>query len=320
MTALWRIVVVGGVLALAALVFFIVQSNLRSASFLHAVRSGDGVEVRRLLEKEPDLLATKVMPQGSRSTNGQTRWRGRTPMHYVVSGWSANPVAVADAMLAAGLDVNARLNGDSYLHLAADAGDLTMMAWLLDHGTDVNVRNACEHPVEAICASGKFAEWQPSDRLRVAGTGCTGCDHDGQTPLHAVQRSSHAYEGTLLLLARGADLNAVDAIGRTALHVAAQAGRQSQDQRVLCAYGADPAVRDRNGKLAADLARETDQAKTVDRYSQTGPGELAGWLAPGGGCATVAARARPGAPVPEADVDAAWRAYACSRVPKYCGG
>ena len=157
-----------------------------------------------------------------------------------------------------------RMDGDTLLHVAAETGDVPMMTWLLDKGADVNARNGCEHPEEAICNSGEFADWQPFDRRRASGTVCKGCDHDGQTPLHAAQRSSRAYEGSTLLLARGADVHAVDAAGRTALHIAAQEARASQDPRVLCAYGADPL-----SATAAERHRQIWPAKATSRSQST---------------------------------------------------
>ena len=309
----WRIVFSLGAIALAVFGFFGIRSNLRTDAFLAAVQEKDVAAVRRLLEQEPALMTTPVMPQGSRSTDGSIRWRGRTPLHYLVSD-SSGEMEVAEVFLAAGADFKDRLEGDTLLHVAANSGDLPMMTWLLANGVDVNARNGCEHPVEALCSSGQFADWQTFDRQRASGTVCTGCDREGQTPLHATQRSIRAFEGSTLLLERGADVRAVDAAGRTALHVAAQESRSSQDPRVLCAYGADPSARDRNGKTPADLASESD----ADRYSTTGPDELAGWLRPAGGCAGIAALARPGAPVAMEDVDAAWRAYVCTRDAKWC--
>jgi Ankyrin repeats (3 copies)/Ankyrin repeat len=314
----WRFVFLLCAIALGAMVFFMIRSNLRSDAFLAAVRSKDVAAVRRVLERQPDVITTPVMPQGSQSNSNRVRWLGRMPMHVVVSDITGGSTELAETLLAFGADFKVRLNGDTLLHLASQTGDLAMMTWLLDKGADINARNACEHPAEAICGSGEFDGWQPSDRRRDSGTVCRGCDHEGQTPLHAAQRASRAFEASTLLLARGADVHAVDVAGRTALHVAGQSASGSHDPRVLCAYGADPAARDRQGKTAADLAREADAAKSVDRYSSTGPGELAGWLQAGGGCSQIAARVRPGAPVPMDDVDAAWRAYVCTRDAKWC--
>jgi ankyrin repeat protein len=314
----WGAVLLLGGSAIVALMFFIIRSNLQISGFLRAVRSENVASVRRLLERQPDLINTKLMPQGSASRSGEVRWLGRTAITEVASDITGGSIELAETLLAFGADLNTRLNGDSLLHLAADAGDLPMMTWLLDKGVDVNVRNGCEHPAEARCGSGEFDNWQPADRRRVGATTCKGCVNEGQTPLHAVQRGSHAYEGSVLLLARGADVSAVDAAGRTALHVAGQEASTSHDPRVLCAYGADVTARDRKGRTASDLAREAELAKTVDRYMTTGPGELADWLQPGGFCSQIAARARPGAPVPADEVDVAWRAFICKRDSKFC--
>lgn len=225
-------------------------------------------------------------------------------------------IGVADAMFAAGADFGARLDGDTPLHLAAETGQVKMVAWLLDKGADVNARNGCEHPPDALCSSGQFADWQPFDRERSGGLVCTGCEHDGQTPLHAAQRSQHAYDVSSLLLARGADVRATDAAGRTPLHVAARLSPFNQDSRVLCGYGADPTVRDREGKRPMDLALET--GASVEGQPVTGSSERSAWLAPNGGCARLAARAAAGTPVPADQVDAAWREYMCGRDSQWC--
>ena len=182
----------------------------------------------------------------------------------MVSDLTGGSIELAETLLAFGADFNVRMDGDTLLHVAADTGDLPMMTWLLDKGADVNARNGCEHPDEAICNSGAFVDWQPVDRRRASGTVCTGCDHDGQTPLHAAQRSSRAYEGSTLLLSRGADVHAFDAAGRTALHIAGQEARGSQDPRVLCAYGADPRSATARGKYRQiSLARPRSRSQST---------------------------------------------------------
>jgi len=299
-------------LALGVLCFQIIRGNLRTDAFWAAVRKTDVATARRLLEQRPDLISTPIVVTSRRP--GEGGWWGQLPIHLAVGNFSGGSVEMTDTLLGFGADLNVRLDGDTLLHLAAGNGDLPIMTWLLDKGADVNARNGCEHHAEAKCKSGEFADWSPFDRQRSGGTRCNGCKHEGETPLHAAQRSIKQYEASARLLSRGADVQAVDAAGRTPLHIAAQEARASQDPRVLCSYGADPGQRDRSGKTPADLAREADDAKVIERYAATGPGELAGWLQPGGGCAGIAARARPGTPVPMDEVDAAWAAYVCTRV------
>lgn len=300
--------------AVVTIAVLIIVNGLRDEAFFSAVESNDVAAVRRTLERDRDRANAKIIPRSGPATRGQDHWTGVTVLHRAVFHKS---IEMADAFVSFGGDLNVRMNGDTLLHFAAIEGDVPMMTWLIEKGADVNARNGCEHPDEALCDSGQFADWQPFDRLRSGGTKCTGCDHEGQTPLHAVGRM-RAEEAITFLLSRGADVHAVDAAGRTALHFSALGGA-SEGARVLCAYGADPARRDRSGKTPEDVARAADLVDTTDRYSQTGVGELAGWLHPGGGCAQVAARARAGMPVPTDEVNAAWRAYACTRDAQWCG-
>lgn len=314
----WRLVFLIGAIGVTATAVLVMRGGLRRDALLTAVRENDVAAVKDILAEEPDLVTTPVMPQGSRSSIGFTgsiRWQGRTLMHQTVS-LGGGSVEMADTLLAFGADLHGRMGGDTLLHFAAKYGDIPMMTWLLDKGADVNARNGCEHPANAVCTSGEFANLQPSSRPDESRTRCTGCEHEGQTPLHAAQRVQAEAGGTLLL-SRGADVHATDAAGRTALHFAAEAGT-GDGARVLCAYGADPSHRDRNGRTPQDVAEAADRADPNSRFSQTGPGELAGWLQPGGGCARIAARARPGTPVPMEGMNTAWRAYACTRDPKWC--
>jgi ankyrin repeat protein len=68
-----------------------------------------------------------------------------------------------------------------------------------------------------------------------------------------------------MLLAAGADVNAVDETGATALHIVAEAAvstsakqRAMQVRRVLLAYGADPATPNGEGRTANDIATLED--------------------------------------------------------------
>ena len=135
-------------------------------------------------------------------------------------------------------------------------------------------------------------------------------------PLHAVQQFRDG-EGSALLLSLGADINAADAAGRTPLHASATFG-SSSGAMVLCAHGADVTRRDRSGRTPHEIAVATGTARRGSHSAETLPGELAGWLEPGGGCQQLAARARPGHPASEAEMVEIWRNYACARDPSLC--
>lgn len=291
------------VLVVAGLVMY---NGLTHEFVLEAVASGDVDDARRALNRRPDLIDVQVMPQGSqRRGDPRVRWQGRYLIHQAVQNGSTE---MAELLLTHGADLGVRLEGESLLHLAAAAGDVPMMRWLVAKGADVKDRNTCGHPENALCTTGTFADYQPSDRPAAARTTCTGCTHEGRTPLHAAQ-AFRADDGSTFLLSLGADPNAADAAGRTPLHAAAMAGA-SDGARILCMYGADVTRRDQAGRTPEETARAATPAGNSN--------ELTGWLRQGGGCAQLAARARPGAPVSEEEMGVAWRAYLCETDPTYC--
>lgn len=138
----------------------------------------------------------------------------------------------------------------------------------MDRGADVNARNDCGD-----------------------------CAGRGRTPLHDAQEAGGDAEMNAWLLSRGA---AVDAGGQNALHASAVVGSPA-GAWVLCSHGADPTVQGAKGRMPHDGAREIDATgRNPSRTLLYGPGELADWLRPDGGCATLAAMARrSGGPVPE---------------------
>jgi ankyrin repeat protein len=87
-------------------------------------------------------------------------------------------------------------------------------------------------------------------------------------PLHSALAGGHA-EIVELLLAAGADVNAVQADGYTPLHEAAQNGDQVLSERLVAA-GADPLARLDDGSTPAESARKAGHeqlANWLDRSS-----------------------------------------------------
>ena len=269
----WRVAGLLVFVAVIAVVVFIVGNNLRYESIMTSMRSKDVEKIRQVLREEPEFAMLKLMPQGSR-----TRWRGRYLIHEAVSDGN---VAVVATLVEFGADLKVRLDGDSLLHIAADHARPEMISWLVGKEADVNDRNTCN-----------------------------GCEHEGWTPLHAAQQFNDG-EGSELLLSLGADVNAADAMGRTPLHASAVDG-SSGGAMILCAHGADATRRDRRGFTPYDLAR-TSGAAGRGAHVPEAPGELAGWLHPGGGCERLAARARPDRPASRDYVVQVWREYVCGR-------
>lgn len=196
-------------------------------------------------------------------------------------------VAIVEALADSGAGLEVRLEGESLLHLAADHGHLDMMRWLVRKGLNPGDRNTCSE-----------------------------CENAGRTPLHAVQRFRDD-EGSALLLSLGADPNAADAAGRTPLHASASIG-SSNGATVLCAHGADPGRRDTLGRTPHEVALVTGSAPRGAHGLEARPGELAGWLAPGGGCEQIAARSSVERPASQEEIKETWRRQLCERDPSLC--
>jgi len=113
-------------------------------------------------------------------------------------------------------------DGWTPLHLAAAFGGPEAAALLLAHGADVRQRS--RNPTR-------------------------------NQPLHACIALGRNLETVRMLIANGADVNAVQAGGYTPLHQAAAAGLEEMTQ-ILLAAGANPAALCDQGKTPADYARE----------------------------------------------------------------
>jgi ankyrin repeat protein len=279
---IWAIPI--GIIALAAYGYW--QGT--PLDLVDAVRRGDLETVKAALARDRSLVHTKVYPQASeradqqrddQARTGESAWQGRWLIHDAAARVEG-AVPMLDLLAGAGADVTVRLTGRTLLHLAARDGNLEVATWMLDHGLDADLRNDC------------------SDR----------CDEAGQTALHDAQ-AVRADDMSALLLARGAEVDAVAQNGRTPLHLAAQGG-QLGGAFVLCRHGADPARRDIQGQTPYDLVLAPGQPSraTAEQLSQLGA-----WLEPGGGCARVAAIARTrGTPV----TDEAARVVFAETVPR----
>jgi ankyrin repeat protein len=134
-------------------------------------------------------------------------------------------VAITEALLAYGADVNARnQRHDTALLLAAQYGYDKTISMLLSHGARVNV-----------------------------------ADYTGMTPLMWALGACR-YDTVRALLIRGADVNAADHWGITVLQIAVDCATTSGiDDRIiplLLKYGADARQRNPLGTSAIDIARK----------------------------------------------------------------
>jgi len=262
-----------GILAVAAFGFW--QGTPQDV--VAAVRRGDVEGLKSALARDPANVHTKVYAQAyerlrSRSDyisrTGRDPWEGRYIIHDAVE-FTSNTLPILDALAAGGADLQVRLKGETLLHLAAAIGNIEVATWLLDNGANVNSVNNC----------------------------ADGCAELGYTPLHSGLEFRDD-EMTVLLLARGARLEATGADGRTAMSKAALRGKLS-GAFVLARHGADLTRADGAGRTPFDLAGvAVSGAVSADadfaKFKQ--------WFAPDGPFATVSAMVRAsGEPMSEDD-------------------
>src|ERR1700728_1214508 len=207
-------------------------------------------------------------------------------------------------LVLAGADVNARdAMGSTPLLDASWAGDPSVVAFLLAHGAEVNVRHAQAGatPLQYAVLTGRAAIVK---LLLVAGARVDLPYRNGQTALH-VAASRGNVEVVQLLIGAHASLAALDSDGNTALDDAVLKGRANTAAalvragadirrlhadgrgplqeacikgfpdiaRALIEAGVDPSQRDRSGQTPLDLAVAYKSAGVVTMLLRTCGGE-----------------------------------------------
>ncbi|MBD5804357.1 Ankyrin repeat protein [Azoarcus sp. Aa7] len=212
----------------------------------------EGEDLRRQLE-----LVQFLLDQGAQleaRTRSMQDWQP-TPLLLAIQKPAP---ALALFLIEKGADVNATSgdrsgnSGHSALMAAAEAGLVEVVDALLAKGVDVNARNSAGGSA-LLRAAGAYAAASEAiaRRLLDAGAEVDARTESGSTPL---TRAAGRNNGVLpLLLERGADVNATTNNGWTALMVAAQAGNDDY-VRALLQRGADPRRLNEDGDSAATLA------------------------------------------------------------------
>jgi uncharacterized protein len=215
-----------------------------SQRFLNLIRKGETAEVASAVEEDSSLVAYRDA-QGVSALlwsvyTGQTIIRdfllSRIPEIDVFEASAVGDPARLQTILGqdAMLVYQASADGWAPLHLAAAFGGPGVTALLLEHGA--HVHQFSHNPMR-------------------------------NQPLHACVALSRNPETIRLLIAQGADVNAVQAGGFTPLHQAAAAG-QKDLVALLLAEGAEPSLKCDQGKLPADYARERGHQEIVAMLSQ----------------------------------------------------
>lgn len=233
-----------------------------------AIRTGDLETLRRLLDENPGLAAARI----GHDVEGVTDCGMSRSLLHVVTDWPGHfpngPLSVA-LLVEAGADVNARFSGphaETPLHWAASSDDVAVLDALLDAGADIETRGGVIGGGTAMADATAFKQFNAAYRLIDRGARTTLFDaavlglmdrisayFENETPptigetngafwgaCHGGQRDAAAY-----LLDRGAELNWVP--GWEDLTPLDAARREHADELVAW-------LRARGGRSAAELA------------------------------------------------------------------
>jgi ankyrin repeat protein len=138
-------------------------ADARVSALVAAIRSGDTVVLRQLLDEDPGLASSAL---GGAHGN-------RTPLHLVADwpGYFPKGPEVVEILIAAGADPNVRSAGKEFaetpLHWAASSDDVDVASALIDGGADVEAADgsigtpldnaigyACWHVARLLVARG----------------------------------------------------------------------------------------------------------------------------------------------------------------------
>ncbi|CAN0393843.1 unnamed protein product, partial [Pylaiella littoralis] len=222
---------------------------------LHAKDTDGDTPLHLAVTQDDDKFVCTLLRRGAKVDEANNK--GQHPLHAAVA---RKRVTVVKALLKAGADPNARHGGRnmcSPLFLARD--NLAMTQTLLNHGADVKssddfsytalhwaVFDAKAGVIDALVEAGANLETQSSSVWLYDQK----YSFEGLKPLH-VAAFWHNVEAVVVLLRKGADINAKDAKGLTPLHVTCKCSARAGSfelSDLLLRWGADETATDNDGK------------------------------------------------------------------------
>ena len=196
----------------------------------------------------------------------------KTTYHFILRPSIVDAPAVIEALLAGGVDVNARFYsdyGDTPFFLAVNFDqNLAVIEALLAGGANPNM--PCpEHgdwtPLHWAAANYRTA----IAPLPSAGARADAQDEDGWTPLHFAAEARHigSADTSLSLISACTDVNVRNRDGDTLLHLVAANSANATVIKALLSAGANPAIKSMRGDTPLDNARVNESLNTTETAS-----------------------------------------------------
>ena len=242
------------------------QALLRLLELEPVVQPGKANPLVQVVEMPSTALFRAMLDQGASTTfideKGNDLLMLAAKRHHVTG---------LQALLAAGLDVNARnAEGDTALAIAAGKTEYELMVVGLGLALGQDRKSLLRlvfRPAQKSNESASTARRLDAAKLLLAAKADPNTsDVDGNTPLMEATRSGDA-ELVQLLIASGAAVDMANASGARPLTMAAQFGLHEIATDLILAH-ADPSVRDAEGRSPLDLAREGGHERVIGLLEQ----------------------------------------------------
>ena len=154
-----------------------------------AIHGGEVASLKRLLADHPELATAVIASEEDRACG-----MGRTLLH-VATDWPGNfpnGAQTVAALVEAGADVNGRFTGphtETPLHWAASSDDVAVLDALLDAGADIEARGAVIGGGTPMADATAFGQWNAARRLLERGAATTMWEASSLGLLDRVQAS-----------------------------------------------------------------------------------------------------------------------------------
>jgi len=227
------------------------ESFIQGRDIHQAVKEGKFEVVKKMLEKEPDLV---------RAVDSE----GITPLHLAAEHGRQQ---IVELLLEKGADVNAKSGFKrTPLHYAASSGHEGIVGRLMAKGAELNALDS--FVLSSIFMAAYNGHQKIVEMLLSSGIDLNTTEKNSVTLLHAAAMSGNA-ELVKMLLAKGIDRNIRNSYGKTPLHFAASRGREAV-VKLLIDRGSDLNLKSLDGRTPLQTAMDCGQQEIVELLKARG--------------------------------------------------